>query len=206
VNRTLLIITGWLLCAAVAPTIAQEQKGVADRLLEDLKVEESDPKTKPSTGWLGVADEMTRIAKQLPKPETSSEALAAQETLIRQLSQLLERSKSESSTAAAANGESQGDAAQRNPSRQNSNRRDDDQGQSATGQGPATKAGAAKSNSDESAGSKESPNVLMRRAWGQLPGRVRERLQSSTPEQFHKKYQAESETYFRKLAEKEHQP
>jgi hypothetical protein len=174
---------------------------VADRLLEDLKTEKAPADDAATPDWNRVAQEMARISKQLPEPKASGDTLAAQDNLIRQLTRLLEKSSTDSTAAPTSSAKSPVGANQNANASQNSNRPGDDQNQG------ATKAGAVGDKTAESPISKTTPpDVLMRRAWGQLPGRVRERLQSSTPEQFHKKYHAETEAYFRKLSEKEHRP
>jgi hypothetical protein len=170
VNRILLISIGLFLSAATAALSAQEPQGVADRLLEGLKTGKAPVESEAPPSWHRVAEEMTRISKQLPEPNASSDTLAAQENLIHQLTQLLERSKAGSAATTTSSAQAQGSAKQSTNAQRNPNRSSDDQNQGTTGQGPATKAGAAGNNSGENiASDKMQPEMLMRRAWGQLP-------------------------------------
>jgi hypothetical protein len=211
VNRRILAIALVLGGAICGDCLAQD-RGVADRLLEDLKneatadaktaTEESAPRT-----WHSVAEEMRRISAQIPQSASASGTLAAQGAIIDELTRLLEQAKDQGGSIRGSAKSQDGETQQNNGLRGGNRDRGNEQ-PGTTGQGPATKAGMAnqKTPAGGDGASAGGNDGLVRRAWGQLPGRVRERLQSGAPEKFHQKYQSATEDYFRKLAETEQRP
>lgn len=211
-NRLLLVSKFLLLLMHLDNCLAQD-RGVADRLLEDLK-NDAAPKSNAATetaaprSWHTVAEEMRRISAQLPKAATANETLAAQTAIIEELTKLLANSSSSSESGSVPGGtKPEGDNPQGGKRGDGPQNPQNDQPK-ATGKGPAIRAGSAE---QKSAGGGEQASSggtagLMQRAWGQLPGRIRERLQSGAPEKFHEKYQSATEEYFRKLAEMEQRP
>lgn len=193
------------------PCSAQEPDGVADRLLEELKsspAAEKEPQTPSAQNWRSMAEEMTRIAKQLPDPNAARETLAAQTALIQQFQRLLQESKSTPGGPTTPQTASQAENQARSGGRPEIGRPPGERPSGAPGQGDAASSGAERGGKqgDDPAAGPANLEGLVRRAWGQLPGRVRERLLSSVPEKFLPKYQAETEQYFRRLSEMEHQP
>ncbi len=208
-NRVIQLVASLLIALPACVAMAQEPRGVADRLLEDLQGEEkSNPtsdETMPRT-WHTVSIEMKRIAEQLPRLTSSKDTLAAQSKLIEELTKLLAQSKNQSSSAAGSQ-KSPGDKNQGSSSARKSSADKGEDSQGAKGDGPGTKAGeAGKTAGGEGSKLNSNSDTLVRRAWGQLPGRVRERLQTGAPEKFHEKYRAETENYFRRLSEVEQRP
>jgi hypothetical protein len=191
--------------------IAQEQSGVADRLLEDLK-SETDTSAKREVvspqSWRDFAEEMRRISRQLPQVSAAKETLTAQSELIEELTKRLAKAQTGSSSSISSPSLGGDQKSQAAAGEAMTAKGDTGQGSAATGKGPATKAGAlGKSGSSGGEGAKGmDTEVLVRRAWGQLPSRVRDRLQAGTPEKFHEKYKTETESYFRRLSEMEHRP
>ena len=208
-NRVIQLVASFLIALPAFFAMAQEPRGVADRLLEDLQSEEkADTKSSenmPRT-WHTVSEEMKRIAEQLPRPASSEDTLAAQSKLIEELAKLLAQSENQPSSAAGSQ-KSPGDKNQGSNGARKSSADKGEDSQGAKGDGPGTKAGEAGKTAGGDRGKLNgNSDSLVRRAWGQLPGRVRERLQTGAPEKFHEKYRAETENYFRRLSEMEQRP
>lgn len=213
-NRLLLWIALPLVGLSGALASAQDQSGVTDRLLEDLQKQNPKSEDAQPRSWGSVAEEMRRISAQLPRAAQEQETLAAQNALIEELTKLLSQSQAGSSTSTGASksgdnpNQIENNSQNSSASGKGSSKESSVPAGAATGSGPATKAGEiGKAAADRtSSGERQGNDSLMRRAWGQLPGRVRDRLQAGAPEKFHQKYQNETESYFKRLSELEHRP
>jgi hypothetical protein len=121
VNRRILAIALVLGGAICGDCLAQD-RGVADRLLEDLKneatadaktaTEESAPRT-----WHSVAEEMRRISAQIPQSASASGTLAAQGAIIDELTRLLEQAKDQGGSIRGSAKSQDGETQQNNRTR-----------------------------------------------------------------------------------------
>jgi hypothetical protein len=158
---------------------------------------------------LGAAAEMKKAAKSLGGRQTGPPTQDAQRQAIRQLDRLAEvlknaspaESRSENNTGSSPSVTSKSPPDARRPAgepRDKSNGSDTSKpgdNSSTAGSPPTTDKGATRKPDAAAA------HAIMKRLWGSLPERQREKMLDSSIEEFPPKYELQIEDYFRRLSE-----
>lgn len=128
---------------------------------------------------------MDEVAKRLDRADTSTTVQDVQLDVLAELDRLIAADSANSSTNAAQKQQSEGQGEDENATGQQTA---DDGGGQTGGEGSV-------SNDSE-----PSRRDLIDRAWGHLPDRIRERMQSALGEEFLPKYEKLIEAYYKRLA------
>lgn len=187
-----------------SPDLLPDDDALRRMMREEAGIPDGEDVGEGANAMASVVESMRRAEEFLQTPRADRPAVPTQRDVVAQLEKLIEQMEKQCQGGGQCQNpqQNQQQASSRSQAKPSASSKAGPP-QQANGQSAARTSTVRMGSSGVNKSALQSPEQLMKAAWGHLPDKVRERMLQGAGDEFLPEYREEIEAYFRRLAERE---